>query len=179
MDVFHGFLHEELQGWFDPVLINLEEKDNSVKAQYNVSYRGQMAKFLGLAEDAKQVTTLPITIEYLYPNYATTLQGVSSLYLMRLPVSSQESRSFALFFFRVRLPQWVIRSLQKVLVPVLRRFFLEKFLAQDREMMESEQQNYNVNPQRHYAEINPAIIAIQRITLRQFERYMAGSRSEH
>ena len=175
MDMFHGFLHEELQGWFDPVLLNLEETENTVKAEYNVSYKGQMAKFLGLAEDAKQVTTLPITIEYQYPNYSTSLQGVSSLYLMRLPVSNQESRSFALFFFRVRLPQWVIRSMERFLVPVLRRFFLEKFLAQDREMMESEQQNYNKNPRRHYAEINPAIIAIQRMTLKQFERYMSSS----
>lgn len=177
MDVFHGFLHEELQGWFDPVLINLEEKEDSVRAEYNVSYKGRMAKFLGLAEDAKQVTTLPITIEYVYPHYATTLQGVSSLYLMRLPVSPQESRSFALFFFRVRLPQWVIGAIQKALVPVLRRFFLERFLAQDKEMMESEQQNYNANPLRHYAEINPAIIAIQRMTLRQFERYVSNTES--
>lgn len=175
MDVFHGFLHEELQGWFDPVLINLEETDDTVRAEYNVSYKGQMAKFLGLAENAKQVTTLPISIKYVYPHYSTTLKGVSSLYLMRLPVSDQESRSFALFFFRVRLPQWVIRSIQKLLVPLLRRFFLEKFLAQDKEMMESEQQNYNANPQRHYAEINPAIIAIQRMTLRQFERYVANT----
>ncbi|NJN24476.1 MAG: aromatic ring-hydroxylating dioxygenase subunit alpha [Acaryochloridaceae cyanobacterium RL_2_7] len=176
MDVFHGFLHEELQGWFDPILLNLEETENTVKAQYSVSYKGQMAKFLGLAEDAKQVTTLPITIEYQYPNYATTLRGISSLYLMRLPVSNQESRSFALFFFRVRLPQWMIRALERFLVPVVRRFFLEKFLAQDQEMMESEQQNYNKNPQRRYAEINPAIIAIQRMTLKQFEQYRSNTK---
>ncbi|MCM1981443.1 aromatic ring-hydroxylating dioxygenase subunit alpha [Lyngbya confervoides] len=172
MDVFHGFLHEDLQGWFDPVLLTLEETENAVLARYSVSYRGKMAKFLGLAEDARETTTLPITIEYHYPNYATSLEGISSLYLMRLPVGPQESRSFALFFFRVRLPQWLIQRLQPILVPLLRRFFLEKFLAQDRSMMESEQHNYDLNPQRHYAEINPAIIAIQRMTLRQYDRYL-------
>jgi nitrite reductase/ring-hydroxylating ferredoxin subunit len=171
MDVFHGFLHNELQGWFDPILLKLDETPSSVRAAYNVSYRGLMAKFLGLAERADQVTTLPITIEYRYPNYATSLEGVSSLYLMRLPVTPQESRSFALFFFRVRLPQWLLKRVEPILVPLLRKHFLEKFLAQDAEMMESEQLNYNRNPNRHYAEINPAIIAIQRMTLKQYEAY--------
>jgi phenylpropionate dioxygenase-like ring-hydroxylating dioxygenase large terminal subunit len=171
MDVFHGFLHEELQGWFDPVLIHLQETENSVKAAYNVSYKGRMAKFLGLSERADQVTTLPITIEYRYPNYHSFLQGVSSLYLMRLPVGPQESRSFALFFFRVQLPQWVLRLVRPVLVPVLQRFVLQRFLAQDAAMMESEQHTYVTNPQRRYLEVNPAIIALQRFTIRQYETY--------
>ncbi len=172
MDVFHGYLHEELQGWFDPILLKLEETHNRVRAKYQVSYKGVMAKFLGLAESASDVTTLPITIDYQYPNYATTLENISSLYLMRLPIDQQESRSFALFFFRVRLPQWLLNRLQPILIPFLQKFFLYRFLAQDEEMIESEQQNYMLNPQRQYAEINPAIIAIQRITLRQYETYL-------
>ncbi len=172
MDVFHGYLHQELQGWFDPLLLKLEETKNRVLAQYQVSYKGIMAKFLGLAESATQVTTLPITIDYQYPHYVTTLQGISSLYLMRLPIHHQESRSFSLFFFRVRLPQWLLNRIQPILIPVLQRFFLYRFLDQDKEMIESEQQNYGLNPQRHYAEINPAIIAIQRMILRQYEVFL-------
>jgi phenylpropionate dioxygenase-like ring-hydroxylating dioxygenase large terminal subunit len=171
MDVFHGFLHQELQGWFDPVLIHLKETENAVQAAYKVSYKGRMAKFLGLCDRADQVTTLPITIEYRYPNYFSSLQGISSLYLMRLPVSPQESRSFALFFFRVQLPQWLLKLVRPVLVPVLQRFVLQRFLAQDVEMMESEQQTYAKNPHRQYLEINPAIIALQRFTIRQYEKY--------
>jgi hypothetical protein len=48
---------------------------------------------------------------------------------------------------------------------------LERFLAQDVEMMESEQQTYAKDPHRRYLEINPAIIAIQRFTMRQYEQY--------
>jgi renierapurpurin 18,18'-hydroxylase len=171
MDVFHGFLHQELQGWFDPVLTKLEETEDRVHAIYNVSYKGRMAKFLGLSDHADQVTTLPITIEYRYPNYTSRLRGVSALYLMRLPVGLKESRSFALFFFKVGLPQWLLKLLRPALVPVLRRFVLERFLAQDVEMMESEQQTYGKDPQRRYLEINPAIVAIQRFTMRQYEQY--------
>jgi renierapurpurin 18,18'-hydroxylase len=171
MDVFHGFLHENLQGWFDPVLLKLQETENRVTAQYRVSYKGQIAKFLGLAERADAVTTLPVTVEYRYPNYFSTLQGVSSLYLMRLPMSPQESRSFALFFFRVRLPQWILEPLKPVLRSLLQRFVLYRFLAQDIAMMESEQQNYLRDPQQRYVEINPAIIAVQRLIVRQFELF--------
>ncbi|MEB3210644.1 MAG: aromatic ring-hydroxylating dioxygenase subunit alpha, partial [Leptolyngbyaceae bacterium] len=36
MDVFHGFLHQELQGWFNPILLDLKGTDSSVYARYNV-----------------------------------------------------------------------------------------------------------------------------------------------
>jgi phenylpropionate dioxygenase-like ring-hydroxylating dioxygenase large terminal subunit len=175
MDVFHGFLHQKLQGWFDPVLLSLKETESAVCAEYNVSYKGRMAKFLGLSDRASQVTTLPISIHYRYPHYYSSLQGISSLYLMRLPVGPTESRSFAYFFFRVRLPQWLLKPLQPLLQTLLQRFMLLRFLAQDIEMVESEQQTYLTNPQRRYVEINPAIIAVQRLIVRQYEQFMQQS----
>jgi renierapurpurin 18,18'-hydroxylase len=175
MDVFHGFLHEELQGWFDPVLIDLKETNDSIRAEYQVSYKGQMAKFLGLTDRADQVTTIPITIQYRYPHYASSLKGISSLYLMRLPVDKAESRSFALFFFRVRLPKWVLNPLRPILSWAIPRFLLQRFLDQDIEMMESEQQIYLKNSERRYVEINPAIIALQRLIVRQYEQFMQQS----
>ncbi len=179
MDVFHGFLHQKLQGWFDPVLTSLKETESAVCAEYNVSYKGRIAQFLGLSERADQVTTLPISIQYRYPHYYSSLQGVSSLYLMRLPVGPTESRSFAYFFFKVRLPQWILKPLQPLLQTLVQRFVLLKFLAQDIEMVESEQQTYLVNPQRCYVEINPAIIAVQRLIVRQYEQFMQKSTQLH
>ncbi|MDR9402767.1 MAG: aromatic ring-hydroxylating dioxygenase subunit alpha [Halothece sp. Uz-M2-17] len=172
MDVFHGYLHQDLQGWFNPELISLKETKDTVCAQYNVSYKGIMAKFLGLTDRADEVTTLPITIEYRYPHYATTLEGISSLYLMRLPVSKTESRSFAYFFFNIGLPQWLLNLLRPILVWALPRFVLHRFLAQDIEMVESEQQTYLNNPQRQCVEVNPAIFAIQRLILKQYDQGM-------
>lgn len=170
MDVFHGYLHQDLQGWFNPQLINLKETESSVFAQYKVSYKGFVAKFLGLTKRADEVTTLPISIEYRYPHYATNLEGISALYLMRLPVSKTESRSFAYFFFNLGLPQWLLNLIRPLLVWGLQRFVLHKFLAQDIEMVESEQETYLKNPHRQCVEVNPAIFAIQRLILRQFDR---------
>lgn len=175
MDVFHGFLHEELQGWFDPVLLDLQATDDSIRAQYQVSYKGILAKFLGLSERADEITTLPITINYRYPHYASSLQGVSSVYLMRLPIGLQESRSFALFFFKLGLPKWLVRPLNPLLKLIVPRLMLQPFLNQDIEMMESEQRQYAKDPGQKYVEINPAIIALQRVIVRQYENFVQQS----
>lgn len=172
MDVFHGYLHKNLQGWFDPVLMKLQETENSVTAEYRVSYQGLMTKFLGLSEQGDHVTTQVISVDYRYPNYVSNLQGISSLYLMRLPISPQESRSFALTFFKVRLPQRLLNLLRPVLQPVILNFLFLRFLRQDIEMIESEQETYLKDPHRRYVEVNPAIIAVQRLILRQYEAFV-------
>ncbi|MBW4573738.1 MAG: Rieske 2Fe-2S domain-containing protein [Aphanothece sp. CMT-3BRIN-NPC111] len=119
--------------------------------------------------------TLPISVQYRYPHYYTSLQGISSLYLMRLPVGAVESRSFAFFFFKVRLPKWLLMPLKPLLVIIIQRFVLLKFLAQDIGMIESEQQTYLANKQRRYVEINSAIVALQRAIVRQYEQFMQKS----
>lgn len=179
MDVFHGFLHENLQGWFDPVLKSLRETEDSVSAEYDVSYQGRMAKFLGLSDRADQVTTRTISVQYRYPHYYSFLEGVSTLYLMRLPVGPTESRSFALFFLNIRLPKWLRKRFEPILQILLERVVFMRFLNQDIEMMESEQQTYLANKQRRYVEINPAIIAIQRLIIRQYQQFMQKSSQFH
>lgn len=175
MDVFHGFLHQNLQGWFDPVLKSLQATEATVCAQYDVSYKGRMANFVGLSDRADQVTTRTVSVEYRYPHYYSSLEGISALYLMRLPVGLTASRSFSLFFFKIRLPKLLKQLLTPVLQKLLKRFVFMKFLDQDIEMMESEQRTYLANPQRRYVEINPAIIAVQRLIVRQYEQFMQQS----
>jgi phenylpropionate dioxygenase-like ring-hydroxylating dioxygenase large terminal subunit len=175
MDVFHGYLHQNLQGWFNPILRSLQETSTSVRAEYDVSYKGRMAKFLGLSDESEGVTTRRIAINYNYPHYATSLEGISSLYLMRLPVGPTTSRSFAFFYLKLRLPQWLLQRLAPLLQFVVRNFIFMRFLSQDIEMMESEQQTYLKNPQRRYVEINPAIIALERLIIRQYEQFVQKS----
>lgn len=186
MDVFHGFLHKKLQGWFDPVLLKLQEGDGFVKADYRVSYQGFFSHFLGIGTDGtgadgtgtdeQGITTRTMSIHYQYPHYHSTLEGVSSLYLMRLPVGAHETRSFSLLLLpNVRLPRWVLRSIKPVIVPFVRRCLFMPFLAQDMGMVESEQRTYRTNPQRRYVEVNPAIIALQRVIVRQYEKFMQQS----
>lgn len=176
MDVFHGFLHKNLQGWFDPVLLKLQETEGSVRADYKVSYQGFLSKLLGLGTEADGTTTRIVSIHYQYPHYHSTLEGVSSLYLMRLPVSPSETRSFSLLCLnQVRLPRWLLQPIKRFAVPIIRELLFMPFLRQDVGMMESEQRNYRLNAKRRYVEINPAIIALQRLVVRQYEQFMQQS----
>ncbi|MEM6751759.1 MAG: aromatic ring-hydroxylating dioxygenase subunit alpha [Cyanobacteria bacterium P01_C01_bin.38] len=176
MDVFHGYLHKNLQGWFDPKLISLKASEASVFAQYRVSYQGWMTKFFGFSEQGNEVTTRTVTIKYNYPHYHSSLEGMSSLYLMRQPVGAQLTKSFSLLFIKIRLPQWFVKPLQKPITKIIWRFILKSFLDQDTEMIESEQQTYLANPQRRYVEINPAIIALQRVIVGQYEKFVQQSK---
>jgi hypothetical protein len=90
---------------------------------------------------------------------------------MRLPIAPQQSRSFSLLFLKVRLPKWLLNPLRPVLQPAILHLLFLRFLRQDIEMIESEQENYLKNPQRRYVEVNPAIIAVQRLIVRQYEQY--------
>lgn len=171
IDVFHGFLHQELQGWFDPVLTNLQATEASVFAEYKVSYQGSFTKFLGLSEQSDKIATRTISIQYSYPHYHHSLEGVSSLYLMRLPISPTETRSFSLLFLKLRLPRWIFQPLKPLLANFILHFVFLKFITQDIEMVESEHKTYLANPQRHYVEINPAIIALQRVIIGQYEQF--------
>lgn len=180
MDVFHGYLHQDLQGWFDPVLLSLKQTDASVKADYQVSYKGILTKFLGISKEGQGTTTRVVSVHYQYPHYHSTLEGVSSLHLMRLPVGPAETRSFALMFLKLPLPNWLLRfgtqlGLEKL---ILERIFM-KFLRQDVEMMESEQRTYSANPKRQYVEVNPAILALQRVIVGQYVKFMQQSRESY
>jgi len=178
MDVFHGYLHRNLQGWFNPKLTKLETTDHSVRANYKVSYQGLLSKFLNLNQGNSQVTRRTVSVQYQYPHYYNTLEGISSLYLMRLPVSPTTSYSFSLLFVKVRLPRVLIQTLSPVLQVIIRRFFF-RFLEQDIEMIESEQQTYLANPKRRYVEVNPAITALQRVTVKQYEQYQTQHQPTH
>ncbi len=175
MDVFHGHLHKNLQGWFDPVLLKLRETETSIEANYQLSYTGIMSQLLGLSQSADQITTKVISVNYCYPHYVSQLSGISSLYLMRLPIAPQESRSFSLLFLKLGLPSWLLKILRPVLRPLILNLLILRFLRQDIEMIESEQENYLKNPQRRYVEVNPAIAAVQRLIVRQYEQFVRPS----
>jgi len=178
MDVFHGYLHRNLQGWFNPKLMKLERTDHSVRADYRVSYQGWLAKFLNLSKGNSQVTTRTISIQYNYPHYHNTLEGVSSLYLMRLPVNHTKSYSFSLLFVKVRLPRLLKKTFNSALQVIIRRLFFQRFLRQDIDMINSEQQTYLANPKRRYVEVNPAITALQRVMVEQYNHYQKQNQSD-
>ena len=170
MDVFHGYLHRHLQGWFDPILLSLQKTERDVKADYRVSYKGLLNRLLGLGKNKQSGTiTRTVSVHYSYPHYHSSLEGVSSLYLHRLPVGPDLTRSFSLLFLPLRAPSFLRHGrLNLYLEKLLLNHVYLRFLNQDVEMIESEQRTYAANPNRRYVEVNPAIIALQKVILQQY-----------
>ncbi len=175
MDVFHGHLHKGLQGWFDPELIKLDSHDSGVVAEYRVSYKGRLAKLLGLAKSAEETYQRTVSIEYAYPHYQNRMGELSSLYLMRLPVGPAETRSFSLMFLKPGIPSKFWQPYKEQLARLLWRFLLKRFLDQDKEMIESEQTTYNADPQARKIEINPAIMALRRVIYDQYQSHISAT----
>ena len=175
IDLFHGHLHQNLQSWFDPVLLHLSKGEKSVNADYRVSYKGLLTKLTELGETVDQVITRTLSIKYNYPHYYYSLERMSSAYLMRLPIGPTATRSFSFLFFKIPLPKWLLKLIQKPLASFLWRFVFKKFFDQDVEMIESEQRNYLANPHREYVEINPVVIALDRLIISQYEKFRATS----
>jgi phenylpropionate dioxygenase-like ring-hydroxylating dioxygenase large terminal subunit len=167
MDMFHGFLHQDLQGWFNPVLLDLQESEGRVMAEYQVSYKGRMANFLGITDPTDEVTTARLQVEYCYPHFRYTVPGVGTGYLLRCPISPTRTHSISVFFAPVRLPRWFLKPTKPLVKTLVRQFVFRRFLNQDIEMIESEQQNYLDDPGIRQMEINPAVIAARKLILRQ------------
>lgn len=172
LDVFHGHLHKDLQGWYDPVLKTLERDDNHVHASYDVTFKnGWLPRFLGITESKEKEVLKTIEVGYYYPHCRNTLPGTSNYYFMRSPAGPDRTNSFSIMCLKVRLPGWLVRMIRKPLSRIISRFVVKPFLIQDIEVMESEQRNYLLNPDRRYVEINPVIAAAQRLTLTQYQAY--------
>jgi hypothetical protein len=73
-------------------------------------------------------------------------------------------------FARVRLPRWILEPIRILLKPLLREQLRMRLIRPDIAMIESEYVHYRQDPQRRYIEVNPAIIAVQRLMLRQYDR---------
>ena len=173
LDVFHGHLHRDLQGWYAPVLVDLKKDSQSLQAGYEVTYKnGWLPRLLGLTHSKEPEIQCRIDVGYHYPHCRNQLQGKSSYYFMRQPEGPESTRSYALLCLKIRLPGWLVKCMRKPLSRILSRFLVKPFLDQDIEVMESEQMNFCRDPHRRQVEINPVIVAAQALTVKQYDSYL-------
>ena len=174
LDVFHGHLHRDLQGWYLPELMELNRDEDSVVARYDVSFNnGWLPRLLGLSQSKDPIVKRQIEVGYHYPHCRNTMPGKSNYYFMRQPEGEQKTRSYALLCIKIRLPAWLVRMTRRMLSKVLARFLVKPFLDQDIEVMESEQRNAIKNQDQRFVEINPVIAAAQLLTVKKYDAFVA------
>ena len=75
-----------------------------------------------------------------------------------------------MFFTKTRIPKF-LAPLKPVISYALNRFLLKKIIQQDIEMNEYEQRTYELDHAHRNIEVNPAVLAMQRLIVRQVEEY--------
>ncbi len=173
LDVFHGHLHRDLQGWYNPVLVSMENDEDSIRAEYEVTFRNSwLPKILGLTQSKEQEVKKIIGVGYHYPHCRNNMPGKSNYYFMRQPQGPMSTQSYSLLCLKIRLPVWLVGLIRKPLPRVLWKFLIKPFLDQDIDVMESEQANFHRNPDRRQVEINPVIAAAQLLTVKKYDQYI-------
>lgn len=170
MDVFHSYVHRRRQNWFNSKLSSLRETEDSVCAEYQISFQSWLSVWLGLSDRHDQITQRTASYHYQYPYYRNTLDDLAVQYPFGLPIHPNETKSFSLLFLKLPLPKGLVNLLRPVLVPIIRRFVIAPFQNEDIFVMESAQRTYETNSQQRMVEVNPAILALQRVIVRQFQQ---------
>ncbi|NKB75512.1 MAG: Rieske 2Fe-2S domain-containing protein [Gammaproteobacteria bacterium] len=173
LDVFHGHLHRDLQGWYNPVLVSMENDEDTVKAEYEVTFKnGWLPRILGLTRSKESEVKKRIGVGYYYPHCRNNMPGKSNYYFMRQPQGPMSTQSYSLLCLKIRLPVWLVSVVRKPLSRILWWFLIKPFLDQDIDVMESEQANFHRNPNRRHVEINPVIAAAQLLTVKKYDQYL-------
>ena len=172
LDVFHGHLHRDLQGWYNPVLVSMKKDDDSIDAEYEVTFKnGWLPRILGLTQSNDPEVKKIIGVGYHYPHCRNSMPGKSNYYFMRQPQGPKSTQSYSLLCLKIRLPVWFVGIIRRPLSRILWKFLVKPFLDQDIEVMESEQANFHRNPDKRYIEINPVIAAAQILTVKKYDQY--------
>jgi hypothetical protein len=180
MDMTHGHLHQDLQAWSDPVLVGLDEDDRGVHAHYQAqSYYtiDGMWSVLQLALPAlRRRHPAPLDTSLVYPHWRSTLGSDFRIYCLLCPVHETMTRAWLVHFTSLakfggleRAPlavrRWVKQTFSGTATPLL-----AGLARQDTAMIEQEQQSYERAPRLRNLEPNPAVLAAQRLLLRQAGR---------
>ncbi len=177
MDMYHGRLHADYQAWADPVLRDLTLSPQRIDAHYDAKSYFRIAHIGSIAQlffpALRQLHPAALNVSYVYPHWMANLGQDFKLRCLIGPVSATHTRAYLIHFTSLE----AFEDLHKLPVPFRRwlknRLFgtaqkmLDGIVAQDRVMLEQEQQAYLQNPERRGPELNRALVSVQKLIRQQ------------
>lgn len=179
MDMYHGHLHDNYQAWAEAKLNSLESSNNQVHAHYDAESYYKIDKIWSISQlffpALRQLHPEPLDVSYIYPHWVSTLGKDFKIYCLFCPIDETHTKAYLIHFtslhafdklhkLPVKFRQWVkdlcFGSAQKL---------LEGLILQDVKMIEQEQISYLTHPQRKNYELNPTIVAVQKLIFDQFK----------
>ena len=172
-DFTHAHLHRKYRPFSGSRLTHCKSVGDRVYVEYDTQVGG--GRISGRFVDRKRVDTSHMELCYEYPYQWSNTDGKIKHWLFVLPIGPRETRAFFLFYFEsLKLPMLfrVPRVLMTPLLRIANRLLIRPLLAQDGMAVEAEQEAYEVRWNAPPTELNPAIVAFQKLTIRKWTEHL-------
>jgi nitrite reductase/ring-hydroxylating ferredoxin subunit len=175
-DFTHGYLHRKWRPFDGDELLGLEEKEDSVLLQYNSKIAA--AKIMDLVIDRKQHAGTSHYSCYQYPYQWSNTEEFVKHWLFVWPESETSTRVFFLFYYRdFKVPFLPLKMPQKLMLPMIKfghQFMVRPLFNEDGWAVAREQEAFQKHWDAPVAEVNPQVMAYQKLTVRKWEEYLAS-----
>ncbi len=180
-DFTHAYLHRRSRPFVDAKLTRLETVGDTVELEYDTKVG--TGRISGLFVNRAKTNTDHMQLAYQYPYQRSNTDNRIKHWCFVLPIDEQTTRSIFLFYFSpdmLKIPGVPIKIpfglLRRVVMPIAGKILVEPLLAEDGIAVEAEQEGYNRHYQEPIAELNPAVLQFQQLTIRKWEEYLAKAR---
>jgi phenylpropionate dioxygenase-like ring-hydroxylating dioxygenase large terminal subunit len=177
IDMYHGHLHAKYQAWSEAKLMTIKESDQRVEASYQAHSHMQVKSIFSPAQlflpQLRKPRLVDLNVSYTYPHWSSSLATDFRLYCLLCPISMTHTKAYLIHFTSLESFTGLHRFPLRFRVLIKGLFFnsakilLDRLIAQDVQMIEEEQRAYARHPERRIVELNPALLAVQRLITSQ------------
>jgi hypothetical protein len=175
LDFTHEYLHRKFQPFKDPKLTHVEVEGDSVFVEYDTQVAA--GKFYSRFVPRESANTNHMRLAYQYPHQWSNTDNWIKHWCFVLPIDERTTRAFFLFYYKqLRLPivpLAIPRRLMEPILTVANRLLMRPLLEEDGFAVEAEQRGYERHFDAPIAELNPAVLEFQKLTIRKWEEYLA------
>jgi phenylpropionate dioxygenase-like ring-hydroxylating dioxygenase large terminal subunit len=175
LDFTHEYLHRKYEPFKNPKLTLVEAEGDKVFVEYDTQVAA--GKIYSRFVPRGEADTSHMRLAYEYPHQWSNTDDWIKHWCFVLPIDERTTRAFFLFYYKQlkipMLPVAIPRWLMEPILGIANRLLMRPLLEEDGSAVEAEQAGY----ERHYdapiAELNPAVLEFQKLTIRKWEEYLA------
>ncbi|MET0341576.1 MAG: aromatic ring-hydroxylating dioxygenase subunit alpha [Polyangiales bacterium] len=174
-DFTHGYLHRKWRPFEGDTLLGMEETDDQVLLQYNSKIAA--FKLMDLVIDRRQHAGTSHYSCYQYPYQWSNTEEFVKHWMFVLPQDERTTRVFFLFYYRdFKVPFLPLKMPEKLMTPLIKlghKFMVRPLFDEDGWAVAREQESFQQHWDQPVAEVNPQVMAYQKLTVRKWEQYLA------
>ena len=175
LDFTHAYLHRRYEPFKNPRLSSVELGEDRVYVEYDTEVGA--GKFYNRFVPRGEADTNHMRLCYAYPHQWSNTDDWIKHWCFVLPIDERTTRAFFLFYYKrlkipmlpVSIPRWLMRPV----LEIANRMLMRPLLEEDGFAVEAEQLGYEQHYDAPIAELNPAVLEFQKLTIRKWEEYLA------